>query len=214
MHRDPKVLIALKSCHRYAARREAQQATWLQNLDWAEYFYVIGKPTPADGSFVKNALICEVSDAFENIAPKIVCACEYALEENAAHLFIGDDDTYVQPTRLLHSGFEKHDYVGFLRVGPLGYNGDVPYAQGSAQWLSARAMEYIVKSPLMAEEGVIDDGAIGRTLIDKVAFVHDWRYEPGPFWYNRTPRPENNIITTHKCLPEDMLRAHDPWRKR
>lgn len=210
----PKAIVAIKSCIKYEPRRAACLQTWLPELDWADFFFITGNPTPGmGGPTITDTLACNVSDEFANIAPKIRCACMYALDNNAEHLFVCDDDTYVRSDRLLQSGFQKHDYVGFLRVGPLGYNGDVPYAQGSAYWLSARAMELIILSPEM-REGVIDDGAVGRALVDKVGFVHDWRYEPGPFWANRRPLPQNNIITTHKCLPDEMPRAHDPWRKK
>lgn len=202
-----KLLVAIKSCHKYGARRKAQQETWLTQLDWADYIFLLGQPvtiaTPAD------TLLCDCSDAFENIAPKIVAACSYALGQNVTNLLVVDDDTYARPERLIKSGFERHDYVGFMRTSGLDYNGGVPYAQGHAYWLSEKAMEYVVHSPEM-RPGIIDDGAVGRALIDKVSFDHDWRYEPGPHC-PRIPEKNNNIITTHKCLPDVMLRMHRPW---
>lgn len=206
-----KTAVAIKSCRKYSARRMAVRQTWLPELDCAEFFFIIGDGP--DDVNERDLLQCAVSDAFTNIAPKILCACLYALGENYEHLVVLDDDTYVRPDRLAACGYQLHDYMGFLRVGPLGYNDDIPYAQGSAYTLSARAMEYIATATNIMVPGVIDDGAVGRALVDKVPFVHNWNFEPGPFWHNRFPAPTNNIITTHKCLPDEMVQAHAAWRK-
>lgn len=200
-----RVALAIKSCHRYADRRAAQVATWLQ--EWPhEYVFLIGQPTHR----IPNSLCCQVSDAFENIAPKIVCACLWALESNYEHLVLADDDTYLRPDKLLLSGFEKQDYMGHLRVGNLGYNENCPYAQGHCYTLSARAMELIVASPLMVG-GVIDDGAVGRVLVERVPFCHDRRFSPGPDFLDAVRVP--GWISAHKVLPKHMQEIHQ-WRKR
>jgi hypothetical protein len=179
----------------------------LQDLDWSDFVYLIGCPT----EIVENdSLGIECDDSFGNMAPKVAAACSYALMQNVEHMLVCDDDTYARPERLIKSGFEKHSYVGFMRTSGLDYNGGVPYAQGHAFWLDARSMEYVVNSPEM-QMGIIDDGAVGRALIDKVPFCHDWRYEPGPNC-PRFPEPSNNVITTHKCLPDVMLRMDKLWR--
>jgi hypothetical protein len=209
------LLVAIKSCHRYAARRKAMLETWLPELQWADYLFLLGQPTNV---VIPDALLCDVSDAFADIAPKIVAACEYALEQNTEAMFVCDDDTYARPDRLIaayeHNYRGKFDYVGFLRTSGLDYNAGIPYAQGSAYWLSAYAMEQLVKSPHM-RPGVIDDGAVGRALHGKVAFVHDDRYQPGPCpTMDTAPLPSNQFITAHKALPEVMAQLHMPWRKR
>lgn len=208
----PNIKVAIKSCHKHAARRQNQQETWLRHLD-ADFFYLIGNPTPQNGGpTLPEVLSCDVSDEFENIAPKIKVACRYALDENADFLFVCDDDTYVRPDRLLRSGFIHGDYIGFMRTSGLDYNKGVPYAQGSAYWLSARAMELVVLSSVM-QNGIIDDGAVGQALVDKVPFTHDWRYEPGPHPIRR-PLPENNLITTHKCHSADLMQSvHLPFTR-
>lgn len=202
------VKIAIKSCHQHVRRRDAQRATWLRELN-EDFFFVVGGESTQEN----DVLHCNVSDAFSDIAPKVLCACKYALEDNVTHLFVCDDDTYVRPDRLLKSGFRKHDYIGHLRVDNLFYNQGVPYAQGSAYWLSELAMECVVRHGELMRPGVIDDGAVGRCLIDRVAFTHDYRYEPGPNCMDRRPMPDNNVITTHKCLPGQMHYAHEIWAK-
>lgn len=186
-------------------------ATWLPELD-VDWFWIVGKPA----SPVRNAsttppnfLFVESSDAFENIAPKVCAACHYALDKNTDYLCVMDDDTYCRPERLLKSGFNRADYIGYVRTA--GLNG-VPYIQGSCFWLSARSMEHIILSGEM-RNGIIDDGAVGRALVDKVLFSHDYRYEPGPY-PNVRPLPGNSIISTHKCTTMQIMQAvHQPFAR-
>lgn len=205
-----KTAIAIKSCHKHAERRQAQLDTWLKYAD-TDFFYLIGNPTPGNGGpVITDALACDVSDAFENIAPKILYACMYALSSNITNLFVCDDDTYAFYSRLMKSGFEKLDYVGHMRTDGIDYNQNIPYAQGSAYWLTARSMEHIVKRSDIMRGGIIDDGAVGQCLIDKVPFTHDCRYHPGPAPI--APDSRNNVITTHKCQPAMMRQVHEHLR--
>ena len=204
--------IAIKSCHKHAERRQAQIDTWLRDFD-GEYFFLVGKPCqPARGITVPwcNTLWCPVSDAFADIAPKVWHACKHALEENITNLFICDDDTYVRPDRLLKSGFQNADYIGWVRPTWMrnGIEYNEPYIQGSAVWLSERAMAHVVESKVMVP-GVIDDGALGRALAGKVFLTHDSRYYPGPVAPLITEN--NNLISSHKMLPEQMRSAHRQW---
>lgn len=202
------IKLALKSCHRYADRRAAQNATWLQ--EWPhDFFYLIGQPTTPH---LPDALHCNVSDAFKDIAPKVQYACRYALDTNTDFLVVGDDDTLLIPERLLACGFQKHDYLGFMRTSGLEYNANIPYAQGSCYVLSARAMEKVVLSDVM-RPGIIDDGAVGQALFRRVPFTHEHRFEPGPV-PEPFPMASNDLISTHKCLPDTMRNLWAQWRKR
>lgn len=206
-----KQAIAIKSCHRYPDRRQAQLATWLPDVDW-DYFFLVGNCPPGvrpsaseDDSHVLN---CDVADEFGRMAPKVWCACRYALGSNITNLFICDDDTYACFPRLKAAGYgsRRLDYVGWVRTC------SVPYIQGSAYWLSERAMEYVVKAADIMRPGVIDDGAVGTALVDKVPFTHDYRYDPGPEAARR-PLKGNMVITAHKCLPARMHEVHTDWVK-
>lgn len=210
-----KTIVLIKSCHRHAERRAACRATWLPRLDWADSLFLIGQPTPAQGAPVlDDSLACNVSDEFPNIAPKVRCGFAFALEHNYDFAFVCDDDTYVVPERLRTSNYWRYDYTGFVRTYPYAYNNIArPYIQGAGYWVSARAMVQAVCSPIMLRPAVIDDGALGHALYGKVPFVHDDRYEPGPDWHDRYPERGNNVITTHKCLPNEMPALHDLWRR-
>ena len=204
----PKVSVAIKSCHKHAARRAAQLATWLPQLD-CDFFFILGAPRPATGApeWTSEILATDAPDTFDSIAPKVECACRYALDSNVANLFLCDDDTYAAARRLLKSGYRKHDYIGFVRPYGDVANGNVPYIQGSAMWLSEAAMTRIVLSGEMRSK-IIDDGAIGRALYGKLAYTHDARYWPGPH-REKVPAANNDIITTHKCDAKQMLAVHE-----
>ena len=204
-----KPLIVIKSCERYADRREAVRQTWLTLLPSRfSYIFVMGMSSVITTE--PDVLFLPVSDAFKNIAPKVAGACWWALQDYFSHIFVCDDDTYVQPARLEEAFPLRQDYVGHMRTSGLFYNRGVPYAQGSAYWLSSAAAEIVAKSPVM-KDGIIDDGAVGQALIESVNFVHDYRYEPGPLWNERYPQKDNSVITTHKCLPADMREMHRHW---
>lgn len=203
----PRFAIAVKSCHKYAARRQAMMESWLPFISWADWFFVIGNCPPNQRPSVMGEdpriLLCDVPDDWGNMAPKVRCACRHALDSNVDHLFICDDDTFVDPQRLAEASRRLRDYVGFMRTWGLDYNGNIPYAQGSAYWLSARSMEIVIKAGDVMRPGIIDDGAVGQALDGKVALTHDRRYWPGPN-LEFVPAPNNNLISTHKAQPDQM----------
>lgn len=194
-----KLAIAIKSCHKYAARREAQLETWLKDVD-CDFFFLVGDPAPAGNDF----LYCQgASDEFRNIAPKVLTACEYALSEGVTNLLICDDDSYIRWRAMMRSGFEKHHYVGHMRTDDIDYNQGIPYAQGHAFWLSEYAMRHVVNNRAVMTDGVIDDGAVGKALDGWVPLTHDRRYWSGP-----TPTIEAGLVSIHKCTSGDMYVLH------
>ena len=205
-----KSAIAIKSCHKYSERRQAQLDTWLTKVD-IDFFFLVGGAFP--DQHATDVLWCNASDDLVNIAPKVLYGIEYALEQNVTNLFVCDDDTYVVYQRLMTSCFEMFDYVGHMRTDDISYNRDIPYAQGSAFWLSERAMNIVVERKSIMRDGIIDDGALGQCLISKVPFTHDSRYEPGPYPMNydsgtHEPTATNDIISCHKCSPPYMREIH------
>jgi hypothetical protein len=203
------LLTLIKSCAKHSARRAACRATWLQSplyRNWWDYRFVTGP-----GVNESNVLSFQEPDDFKSIAPKLCRAFEFAIRNGYTNALVLDDDTYVRPERIDTSGWELVDYMGYLRIGKLAYNNDVPYAQGSAYVISARGMGFAIRSGLMVPN-VIDDGALGRALIDKVHFVHNNNFEVGPN-RDRLPLAGNNILTTHKCLPGVMEQVHAAWER-
>jgi Galactosyltransferase len=205
---NPAIKIAIKSCHKHAARRQAQLDTWLKDYS-GDFFFLVGKPCePARGLEKQylDTLWCSVSDEFANIAPKVLLACQYALSENAPNLLVIDDDTYLRPERIT-ADIERFDCVGFVRT-----QYDVPYMQGSCFLLSARAMQAVVKHADLMVNGVPDDIAVGRCLYaERIPFVHEHRFVVGDPLPSRLPHATNDVIACHKCLPDGMPRVHEQW---
>jgi hypothetical protein len=198
-----KTAIAIKSCHKYAERRQAQLDTWLKSVA-SDFFFLLGGEPPSssdtDVLFIRGA-----SDAFANIAPKVLGAVEYALEENITNLVVCDDDTYIHWTRMVKSGFQKFDYLGFVRS----YSA-VPYMQGSCYSLSELAMECIMKNKFNMHNGIPDDAAVGQCLYGEVPFTHEHRFSisvPYPP-LNMVPQSDNNVIAAHKMNPIAMRACH------
>ncbi|MFI5260852.1 MAG: hypothetical protein ACHQU0_03595, partial [Candidatus Paceibacteria bacterium] len=201
-----KTAIAIKSCLKYADRRKTQQDTWLKNVD-TDFFFVIGgdvEPKESDVLFVSG-----IPDSFESIAPKVMSACTYALENNVTNLLVCDDDTYVHWPRMSESDFASYDYLGFVRN-----HQDVPYMQGSCYWLSERSMQSVAKPEppyWTAAQKVPDDFAVGRVLYGKVPYTHEHHYQVGSPYPEPTqwPRKDNNIIACHKMNFMQMHTCHN-----
>lgn len=221
-----KTLVLIKSAWKYRDRRDAQRETWLPALTWADHFFVVGrhaqinrKPfAPKDHlsnmTDEPDLLILDVADDFRNIGPKVRAACQWAITREFDTLVVVDDDTYLRPERL-HQFVEENadaDYIGFSRFD---FHTDRPtYQQGNCFVLSREAARIAATAPEM--NGFPDDPSLGKALDDKVIWRNTARFYPGPnpeVW----PEQGNNLIATHKCLPEMMhhihrkyMASHDP----
>jgi hypothetical protein len=206
-------LVLIKSAHRYESRRQALRDTWLKDLSW-DYKFILGQKSGGYES-QKDELVFSVSDAFQNIAPKLQVALQFGLgiEENYGLFLIVDDDTYVAANRLaseisLAEIFsENYDYRGWYRDNG-GYAYPFPYIQGSAYFLSRKAAEIVIASKEMVN-AVPDDVAVGHALRGKVKFENDNHFWPGPNCWEQYPSSENGLISTHKCLVSDMHKMHE-----
>lgn len=114
-----------------------------------------------------------VKDTYEALPSKTRAICRWALEHGYDFAFQCDDDTYVQPERLLSSGFERHDYIGRFRGPSGGY--PAPYCSGFGYWISKMAMEIVANQPLSSDTA--DDRWIGNALhVAGISGAMDDRY--------------------------------------
>jgi len=203
-----KTAIAIKSCHKYSDRRQSQLDTWLKEVD-CDFFFLVGGVFPDEHT--TDVLWCNSSDEFANIAPKVLYSVEYALENNFTNLCVCDDDTYIHWPRMKASGFEKFDYLGFVRN-----HGETPYMQGSCYWLNQWAMEMVVNHKKHMVNGVPDDFAVGRCLYGggEVTFTHEHRYAIGNPYPEpeQWPQPSNEIIAVHKMNFMSMHACNELWK--
>jgi hypothetical protein len=202
------IFVLIKSCNKNRERRSAQRATWINLLpsDWT-YAFFIGAGRTTDEPDVVSL---EVKDDKPNISVKVFRALEWVREEfNPSNVLVVDDDTFLHPQRLVDSGFQRFHCTGLLRQAHES-NNHTPYPQGSAFWLSRKALDLVLSRPdIMLREhklwGVGDDLAIGQCLKGKIPIMHDDRYTDDVF-KPTFPSSKNTIISAHKCSPEDMLR--------
>lgn len=216
-----KVLFAIKTCWKYRQRREAQRLTWLPELaNWAtDHLFISGwperlGPTGPFQSAVENekyVLSVKCADDFSCIGPKVKAACQMMIAKSYDLLVVLDDDTYVVPERLINlcrqHYDEKVDVTAFFRTQP------VHYPQGSAYILNRRAASILLNSKRLDEKGP-DDVLVGEALLASgqlLTVKHTNQLHPGPDWRLVTPLKNNDVATTHKCLPRDMISAHYEW---
>lgn len=155
-----KILIAVKTCHKYRHRADAQRATWVPDVQGADLKFFLGEKRGYVAQ--DDEVLLPVDDGYLALPQKAKATFEWALEHGYDYLFHCDDDTYVRPERLLASGFESADYSGRLR-GPSGI-WLAPYCSGFAYWLSARAMRAVVGKPFNGDTA--DDRFIGNALAE------------------------------------------------
>jgi hypothetical protein len=171
-----KVLIAILSCERdYWAHRLVRD-TWLKNSSVSYGFFV------GEGCTVKelDEVKLQVSDG--DVTAKVRAIITFALTGGYDYLFKCDIDTYVCLSRLLKSGFEKHDWVGTYG--------------GSGYWLSRVAMLALQEGKDENTERPHDeDWWVGDNL-RKFGFVShvDVRFNSAT---DEGPQIDNDIITSH-----------------
>jgi hypothetical protein len=235
-----KMLIAIQACHRLPDLKTAQRETWLQ--DCPEYRLFVGRWEKVDNFYDRpgarrtgrhgeaadsvppapraDEVWLDVGDWMRDLSEKVVHIVRWAVEQKYDYMFKCDCDTYVHVPRLLASGFEKFDYIGYPIFRTENYSvpwrgRDLVYAQGGAgMWLSRRAMESFLasdQSHITFEDA--EDIRMGWLLEEAgIPLQQDVRYEPYQSLQN-APTPTNGMISTHKCCPEHMYEIHKRFQK-
>ncbi len=176
-----KLLIAIESCLAHQERVRAQFDTWVKDV------------CPPFDVMVFDGPMLGVPDDYGHLPEKTKAICQWALERNYDFLFKTDTDTYVSIERLLASGFEQHDYSGFVLDWIKGY----AYASGPHYWLSRKAMKTVVEAdwwrhPVPGADGWEDSKVGGVLAAHGILPYHDYRYAP---W--ERVLPSNEIISCH-----------------
>ena len=145
--------------------------------------------TPQDDEVV----LSNVPDDYMHVTFKDKAILRWAYKEWYDFIFICDADTYVDVDKLMHSGFENHDYSGF----PFGIFG----AEGMGYWLSRKCIPLIVDEPVHVWGA---DQFIGDVLLKKGVRLHPmWTYREWPL----VPRKSNDITTCHLGAPSNLYTA-------
>lgn len=157
---QPKVLIAVPAAQKYEYQRHnlsvprvidgrvsAVRETWMDDVRKfpyvdAKFFY--GQPVR---DAVGDEVFVNAPDDYEGLSVKVKEICRYALAMGYSHLVKADDDTVIYLDRLLRSGFDAVDQMGYF--GCTHAPGRCScYATGMCYTLNRRCMELVVKAPI------------------------------------------------------------------
>jgi hypothetical protein len=193
-------LIAVVTCHKNQIAANAQRETWAHGCP-VKFFYGVGQ-RPVQFS---DEVFLDVSDTYLSLPEKVQMMVKWARLRGYTHVFKCDDDAYVIPERLFHSGFEKFSYVGNMTDG---------YAHGGAgYWLDSSAMDAVLLAPPI---GKSEDGWVA-SVIKRTSLIshHDSRYQYTRRVYKdpfpELPTAQNDIILSAEFTPEEMRVVHRKW---
>jgi len=213
----PKVLILILSCvkHELNGFNQAIRDTWMPDAHRfgfdTRFFIGNGTPTGEDESELSKSyesrtgvfhgkvtedpsislmvvkpdhVVLDIPDGYFYSTHKFREACRWALTQGYDYVFQVLTDTFVIPYRLIDSGFEQHDYVGTAN------NERTAIGGGAGMWLSRRALQYLVNTPV---DMWVHDGWAGKILLKNgIGLVHDGRY--------------TNL--GHGKIPDDLITVH------
>lgn len=189
-----RILILVVSCERdrQNGRQKAAEETWVK--DWqhlVDIRFVLGEG--ATFPLTGFEMLSDAPDDYTSVPLKMQSARGWALEHQYDYVFQACVDTWINIPRLLKSGFEAYDYVG--------YRCDEGHASGGAGfWLSAKALAVLANSNIHAGW---DDLIVGQALAYNNILLHvDARYSPSE------PRPDD-YITAH--LSRGMDQFEPAW---
>ena len=191
--------------NRQGARIHGVRDTWWRDFDKFEnvtckFFYGRGamrQPQP-------DEVFLDCPDTYDGLAEKVKAMCTWALENGFAYLFKCDDDTYLYADRLMQSGFEQFDQMGFK------YDGDSNYITGGPGYsLSTRAM-FAIQRELHSFGS--EDLWVGATLRKRnYTRQGDSRFLPGfqAHFVDLEKLPENHdLISLHAVTAAGMRKLH------
>src|SRR6202521_691042 len=138
-----KTLIAVLSCELYRTNgnNQAMHDTWLPLVRdaGADYRIFMGNGSTCSQP---DEVFLAVPDDYLHVTYKARAMYSWALANGYDYIFKCFPDTYVNPGRLMRSGFENYDYVGNFACTPA--VGPAYCTGGAGYWLSRRAYEKLV----------------------------------------------------------------------
>lgn len=223
--RAPKCLIAIPACHAYEygdykdkrighvdavsyERVRAVRETWAKYLPAFERYvhlrFFYGQPADGRKPF-NDEIFLDVPDDYTRLPHKVKAIFHWALAKGYDYVFKCDDDTFVYLDRLMASGFEGHDYVGYCYPSHGNY-----ISGGTGYWLSRKAMQIIVNAP--QPETWAEDRWVGETLGKSgISPTRDARYLPGfsRHYVELEKVPEgHSYVSFHACTPAMMQKLY------
>ena len=176
-----KCLLAVVNCHSREEFSSAVRSTWLplvpEGLD-VRFFRGRG----AMREPLADEIFLDCDDSYEGLPNKVQEIVRWAHTHGYDFVLKCDDDVVIKPKELLASGFERSDFTGCQEAACK--SGEIRTPYGFCYWLSRRAMELILATPLPGQPGSThahkhnNDEAWVSTILYKnnIFLQHDARY--------------------------------------
>ncbi len=226
--KSPKVLIAVPCCHGYDygeykdkrighvdrdtnERVRGIRDTWHKQVSafksYVDMRFFYGNPAKGKATGVSQTddeIILDCGDDYISLPAKVQRIYLWAIDHGYDYVFKTDDDTYVYLDRLMSSGFERQDYIGYCYPSHGNY-----ITGGAGYWVSKKVMRLLVDAKV---DDWAEDKWVGAVLkTHGIQPVRDARYLPGFNGHyvriEQLPDP-HNYISFHACTPE-MMRQLD-----
>lgn len=203
-----RILIAIMCCWHRESYADAQRETWIQDIpEGVDHRFFFGRSDKREPE--EDEVFVDCKDDYRSLPMKVKGAMQWAYEHGYDYVFKTDDDVYVQPERLMASGFEKWPYSGFsfLEYG----------AVGLAYWLNRDCVKLAAEDVPVIEA---EDSWISQLMKrNNVPFHHDSRYRlviadrigskrvtPG------SPSMANDMIAAAEFPGQTMQDPHRYWK--
>src|SRR5580693_6466243 len=161
----PMVLIASCEAWRHNGINDAARKTWIAAWgDLISYRFVLGRGCT---NLTDDEIAVDVDDGYTGLVAKVQASRRWASENGYDFTFHCGADTYIVVPRLLASGYEQHDFSGFLIHDEhrLYKPRNIQFAQGGAgYWLSARAGAVVEKAEIPAWIDKAEDVFVANAL--------------------------------------------------
>lgn len=201
-----QILCAIKGCEKHRDRLPVILDTWLKD---ANLFY----PIPHIRFYTGEDL--GVADDYLSLPEKTKAICAIGVDWD--YVLMLDTDTYISLPRAFASGFEQHDYSGYVTKVVIPTWLTYPYCSGPSYWLSRKACRILAAADWNAYDNMDgetshrtdEDCMVGAILAAHgIEPHHDERYV-SPIGV----LPDNDIISEHLSYTgpftiEKMYKAH------
>lgn len=159
-------LIAVVTCEKFRPRADAQRQVWTHRVQGMDTRFFLAKQ---DREPLPDEVFLDVPDDYHSLPLKVKHMHNWALSQGYTQVLKTDDDTVINPARLL-AAIPPQEYAGFLNATP-----PKPWCSGFAYWISERAMRFTAEAPIPEGEWA-EDRWVGGVLYD-----HGIR----PYWDRR-----------------------------
>lgn len=204
-------LIAVMTCRANSRCADAQRATWAKASPIPVRFFIGQAKSPA---FARRPLSDEIfldcPDDYLNLPRKVQLAVYWARVNGFNGVFKCDDDVYLRPERVRFTS----DYSGNLYAPKAGYPKGFCHG-GAGYWLSQRAMDVVIVTPIprgeLSEDGFVANALAVQGITGKndlrVTYTRRVQGDPMP----ETPWKDNLMISAAEFSASEMFKVHRAW---